>query len=164
MQETFFDNHQRIPPETFSLPKNDSEVSLLDTSSIIRYMDELQMGSRGEFSGVSLKEQQVTFNLLSAEFKKRVENYQVPEKFMEAARILTTHPKGETEAEYKTKLDSWISLSSSDPRYRIAAVFNSAELPINLHNRDELIASARELFKRSFRFQAGLNELRSDRV
>jgi len=141
--------------ENISLPKDESEVVAWDTASIVRCMDKIQMGYEG-FVNSTPEERQEKYDLLSAEFKKRVQEYVVPEEFIIASKELTSHPSGETEADYEQNLTKWQSLSDTDGRYLIAAMFNSAELPINSHNRQELIDNARKQVQIYFRTQARL--------
>lgn len=152
------DRIKGTPSELWSLPKSEAELLMWETSRIIRHMDKLQEGMfSGPFKDIPPEEQEKCFLILSAELDKRIANYQFPDEVVAATRDYFTHRGDETEEEVDAKWRKWNAASSKDYwLYNAAAMFRSAEMPQNSHQKAEILKNAYWFILSKLREEAGV--------
>ena len=139
------------------MPDTADKVSALETTEIVRFMNDFDLaGFEVNLSLPEIKgkwdEAFEKYQLLDEELNKRVESYQVPEVFMATAKKINTESGqvGLSLEKWKELVADWQKLKESDPRYIIARQLASAELPVNLHDRESMIKKAHGMIKRYF--------------
>ena len=158
------------PLEVLSLPKDETELGNMGTSTILKCMVEIQRGYSGSFSELSFGERQKQYHLLLEEFDIRVENYQVPKKYSDVAKALMAGPppyeenrmdeeNEKAEKEYQKRFEAYKLVSDTDWwNATIAGILCGADLPEQKNIREERIKEAKKLIRQYFKFQAGLPE------